>query len=88
MKVMCETEEEYFLQQLVHQKLQGHNMPHPKCKATILIELASELRHLKEEYSSQPGKIWKKKQNWRDFPVFSSVRNFDYRKSCSSLGTF
>ena len=60
MKVMCETEEEYFLQQLVHQKLQGHNMPHPKCKATILIELASELRHLKEEYSSQPGKVWKK----------------------------
>ena len=80
MKVMCETEEEYFLQQLVHQKLQGHNMPHPKCKATILIELASELRHLKEEYSSQPGKnssqpgkVWKK-QNWRDFPVFSSVQ--------------
>ena len=61
MKVMCETEEEYFLQQLVHQKLQGHNMPHPKCKATILIELASELRHLKEEYSSQTGKVWKHK---------------------------
>ncbi len=55
MKVMCETEEEYFLQHLVHQKLQGYNMPHPKCKATVLIELASELRSLKEEHSSKQG---------------------------------
>ena len=54
MKSMCETEEEYFLQHMVHQKLQGYNMPHPKCKGTILVELAAELRQLKEELSTQP----------------------------------
>ena len=46
---MCETEQEYFLQHLVHQKLQGHSMGHPKCKASILIELASELRLIRED---------------------------------------
>ena len=51
MKSMCETEQEYFLQQTVHQKLQGYSMPHPKCKGTILVELATELR---DELSSFP----------------------------------
>ena len=49
MKVMCETEQEYFLQHLVHQKMQGLNLPHPKCRGTVLIELAAELRQAKEE---------------------------------------
>ena len=40
MKLMCETEAEYYLQHLVHQKLQGHSLPHHKCKGSILIELA------------------------------------------------
>ena len=58
MKVMCETEAEYFLQHLVHQKLQGHSMPHPKCKGSILIELAAELRVLKDElFLSTAGEI-------------------------------
>ena len=52
---MCETEQEYFLQQMVHQKLQGYNMPHPKCKGTLLIELAAELKHIKEEAFHQMG---------------------------------
>lgn len=64
MKVRCETEQEYFLQHMVHQKMHGFNMPHPKCKGTILIELATELRHLKEELVSPPlGK----------FPLTSSI---------------
>lgn len=54
MKSTCETEQEYFIQQNVHQKLQGLNMPHPKCKASILVELAAEMRHLKEELTSLP----------------------------------
>ena len=49
MKVMCETEQEYFLQHLVHQKLQGVNLPHTKCRGTVMIELAAELRQAKEE---------------------------------------
>ena len=56
MKVMCETEQEYYLQHMVHQKLQGHNMPHPSCKGTTLIELATELRHIKEECIFPVGK--------------------------------
>ena len=37
---------------MVHQKMHGYNMPHPKCKGSILIELAAELRHLKDEIAS------------------------------------
>ena len=49
MKVMCETEQEYYLQHMVHQKLQGYNMPQPRSKGNVLVELATELRHLKDE---------------------------------------
>ena len=49
MKVMCETEQEYYTQHCVHQKLQGYNMPHPRSNGNLLIELATELRNLKDE---------------------------------------
>jgi hypothetical protein len=55
MKSTCETEQEYFIQQNVHQKLQGLNLPHPRCKGSILVELAAEMRHLKEELGSLPS---------------------------------
>ena len=46
---MCETEQEYFLQQMVHQKVQGYNLHHPKCKSTLLVDLVAELTQITEE---------------------------------------
>ena len=50
----CETEQEFFLQQLVHQKLQGQALPHPRCKASSLVTLAAELKQLKEDMVLPP----------------------------------
>lgn len=49
MKASCEFESEYFMQQMVHQKLRGSNLPHPKCKSTLLVELVTELTQIREE---------------------------------------
>ena len=66
MKVMCETEQEYFLQHLVHQKMQGLNLPYAKCRGTVLIELAAELRHVKDEMLAtyQAGTIFYQNSNF------------------------
>ena len=52
MKVMCDTEQEYYLQQMVHQKLHGCNLPEPRCTAATLMELATQLRHMTEQLYS------------------------------------
>ncbi|XP_036354476.1 protein unc-80 homolog isoform X2 [Octopus sinensis] len=53
MKVNCDTAEEYFLQQIIKDKLMGvHSVNHPKCKGNILIQLTIELRQIKEELAN------------------------------------
>ncbi|CAE1324419.1 UNC80 [Acanthosepion pharaonis] len=53
MKVNCDTAEEYFLQQIIKDKLMGvHTVNHPKCKGSTLIQLTLELRHIKEELAN------------------------------------
>ncbi|XP_074657337.1 protein unc-80 homolog [Tubulanus polymorphus] len=49
LKLQCDTEAEYYLQQLVGQRLQGNLLPPPKCSGSILIDLANELRIIKED---------------------------------------
>jgi hypothetical protein len=49
MKVACDTEQEYYIQQTVYQKLLGFNMAPPKCKGILLVDLAAELRQIKDE---------------------------------------
>jgi len=56
MKVACDTEREYFLQQTVYQKLDGGSMPHRKCKANILVDLAAELQQIKDNLTFAAGK--------------------------------
>ena len=55
MKAMCETEQEYFLKQLVHEKLRGHSMPDPKCIGSVLVDLATELKQVRDELALSPG---------------------------------
>jgi len=55
MKVTCDTEQEYFLQQTVYQKLEGCNMPHPKSKGSLLVDLAAELQQVKDSLSFTAG---------------------------------
>jgi len=55
MKVTCDTEQEYFLQQTVYQKLDGCNMPDPKCKGSLLVDLAAELQQVKDSLTFSAG---------------------------------
>ena len=55
MKVTCDTEHEYFLQQTVYQKLAGCSMPHPKCKGSLLVDLAAELQQIKDSLAFTAG---------------------------------
>jgi len=55
MKVMCDTEQEYFLQQTVYQKLEGCNMPDPKCKGSLLVDFAAELQQIKDNLTFTTG---------------------------------
>ncbi|XP_023931089.1 protein unc-80 homolog isoform X1 [Lingula anatina] len=48
-KLPCETEIEFQLQQLVASKVKSFSLAPPKSTGTILIELANELRQIKEE---------------------------------------
>lgn len=50
MKINCDTAQEYYLQQAIKDKMQGFSFSHPKCSATVLLQLAVELQHLKEEF--------------------------------------
>lgn len=52
MKVNCDTAQEYYLQQTIKDKLQGYSFTHPKCRATILLQLALELQQLKEDFNN------------------------------------
>jgi len=55
MKVMCDTEQEYFLQQTVYQKLRGCNMPDPKCKGSLIVDLAAELQQVRDSLTFATG---------------------------------
>ena len=55
MKVTCDTEQEYFLQQTVYQKLEGCNMPDPKCKGSLLVDFAAELQQIRDSLSFAAG---------------------------------
>ena len=50
MKINCDTAQEYYLQQAIKDKMQGFSFSHPKCSATVLLQLAVDLQHLKEEF--------------------------------------
>ncbi|KAK3087178.1 hypothetical protein FSP39_002695 [Pinctada imbricata] len=50
MRINCDTAQEYYLQQSIKDKLQGYSFTHPKCTASKLLQLASELQKLKEEF--------------------------------------
>ncbi|CAD5116523.1 DgyrCDS5405 [Dimorphilus gyrociliatus] len=52
MKMICDSGDEYYIQQAVHQKLQGEGSVVPKSKGTILIDLAMQLKQIKLELSS------------------------------------
>ena len=52
MKLTCDTEQEYYFQQTVYQKLRGCNMPAKKCKGSLLIDLAAELRQIKDDLTA------------------------------------
>lgn len=54
MKVNCDTAQEYFLQQTIKEKITG-NLPHPRCNGSVLVQLATELRQIKEEITSAGG---------------------------------
>ncbi|KAK6194683.1 hypothetical protein SNE40_000272 [Patella caerulea] len=49
MKVNCDTAQEYYLQQTIRDKLQGYSFTHPKSCGSILIQLATELKQLRDE---------------------------------------
>ncbi|XP_064639472.1 protein unc-80 homolog [Lineus longissimus] len=56
MKLTCESEHEYYLQQLIGQRLKGHLLPAPKSSGSTLIELANELRVIKDDMTVRgPG---------------------------------
>ncbi|KAL5011899.1 hypothetical protein ScPMuIL_010450 [Solemya velum] len=55
MFVNCDTAQEYYLQQTVKDKLQGYSFIHPKSSGSILLQLALELRQLKDEFISSGG---------------------------------
>ena len=59
MKAACDTEHEYFLQQTVHQKLQGCSMPQLKCKGSVLIDLAAEIKQIRDELAAGQSSLIK-----------------------------
>ena len=56
MRVNCDTAQEYYIQQTVKDKLQGYSFTHPKCIGSVLVELALELKQIKEDFISAGGK--------------------------------
>lgn len=55
MRVNCDTAQEYYIQQTIKDKLQGYSFTHPKCTGSVLIELAMELKQIKEDFISAGG---------------------------------
>ncbi|KAL4233067.1 Protein unc-80 [Mactra antiquata] len=55
MRVNCDTAQEYYIQQTIKDKLQGYSFTHPKCTGSVLVELAVELKQIKEEFISTGG---------------------------------
>lgn len=55
MRVNCDTAQEYYIQQTIKDKLQGYSFTHPKCTGSVLVELALELKSIKEEFLATGG---------------------------------
>ncbi|XP_055887561.1 protein unc-80 homolog isoform X2 [Biomphalaria glabrata] len=55
MRVNCDTAQEYYLQQTIKDKLQGYTFSYHKPASAILVNLAIELRHLRDELSNSTG---------------------------------
>uniref|UniRef100_T1IVG6 Uncharacterized protein n=1 Tax=Strigamia maritima TaxID=126957 RepID=T1IVG6_STRMM len=53
MHVICDSDAEYYYQQLIAEKLQSFSLPSPRCKGTLLVELAQEMKKLKEELATK-----------------------------------
>jgi len=56
LRINCNTAPEYYEQQTIRDKLQGYTFTHPKCMGSVLVELALELKMIKEEFISTGGK--------------------------------
>ncbi|XP_021380201.1 protein unc-80 homolog isoform X3 [Mizuhopecten yessoensis] len=50
MRINCDTAQEYYIQQTIKDKMLGYSFTHPKCNASILLQLAVELQALKDEF--------------------------------------
>ncbi|KAH9525120.1 Protein unc-80 [Bulinus truncatus] len=55
LRVNCDTAQEYYLQQTIKDKLQGYTFSYHKPASAILVNLALELRHLRDELSNCSG---------------------------------
>lgn len=50
MRINCDTAQEYYIQQTIKDKMLGYSFTHPKCNASILLQLAVELQQLKDDF--------------------------------------
>ncbi|XP_052242651.1 protein unc-80 homolog isoform X2 [Dreissena polymorpha] len=55
LRVNCDTAQEYYEQQTIKDKMHGYSFTHPKCVGTILVELALELKQIREEFIATGG---------------------------------
>ena len=73
MRNTCETEQEYFLQQRVHQKLQGGlDGEAARCKSTLLVDLVAELTQISSEIIvTLPGESLCTSQYYRELIMYT-----------------
>lgn len=57
MKVVCDTDVEYSLQQLVHEKFFGQQVAPQLCRSALVDEMIAELTHLKHEFQGTPSGV-------------------------------
>ncbi|XP_052808844.1 protein unc-80-like isoform X2 [Mya arenaria] len=55
LRINCDTAQEYYEQQTIKDKLQGYSFTHPKCMGSVLVELALELKLIKDEFIATGG---------------------------------
>jgi len=55
LRLNCDTAQEYYIQQTIKDKLQGYSFCHPKCTGSVLVELAVELKQVREEFIATGG---------------------------------
>ncbi|CAH1781834.1 unnamed protein product, partial [Owenia fusiformis] len=52
LSMSCATQQEYFIQHAIHEKLRGKNMPPPRSIGNVLMDLASELRSIRDDINA------------------------------------